>query len=68
MANLSKPNMTVRNLIWLALIIAAAIIGGMVIGMPLGLIPAAVVLVVSEIVERSARRKRSQSLSPTVDA
>ena len=68
MANLSKPNMSVRNLIWLALIIAAAVIGGMVIGMPLGLIPATVVLVVSEIVERSARRKRSQSLSPTVDA
>ena len=68
MANLSKPNMTVRNLIWLALIIAAAVIGGMVIGMPLGLIPAVAVLVVSEIVERSARRKRSQPSTPTVDA
>ena len=68
MANLSNPNMSKRNLIWLVLIIAAAVIGGMVIGMPLGLIPPAVVLVVSELMERSARRKRSQSVSTNVDA
>lgn len=68
MANLSNPNMSKRNLIWLALIIAAAVVGGMVMGMPLGLIPPAVVLVVSELVERSARRKRSQSGSTPVDA
>ena len=68
MANLSNPNMSRRNLIWLALIIAAAVIGATVIGMPLGLIPPTVVLVVSEVVERSARRKRSQSASTTVDA
>jgi hypothetical protein len=68
MANLSNPNMSKRNLIWLALIIAAAVIGGMLVGMPFGLIPAAVVLVISEIVERSARRKRRQSALTTVDA
>jgi hypothetical protein len=68
MANLSNPNMSKRNLIWLALIIAAAVIGGMLVGMPFGLIPPAVVLVISEIVERSARRKRRQSALTTVDA
>ena len=68
MKTLSNPNLSKRNLIWLGLIIAAAIAGGMLVGLPLGLIPAAGILVISEIVERSARRKRRQPVPTTVDA
>ena len=68
MTTLSVPKPSVRNLIWLAAIIAAAVIGGIVLGLPLGLIPPAVVLVVSEIVERSARRRRQHDAPSTVDA
>ena len=68
MNTLANPNASKRNLIWLVLIIAAAIAGGMLLGLPLGLVPAAGVLVISEIVERSARRKRQHSVPTTVDA
>jgi hypothetical protein len=57
MANLAKPTLSKRNVIWLAVIVVAAAIGSVYFGLPLGLIPPAVVLVISEIVERSARRK-----------
>ena len=68
MATLSKPNLSKRNAIWLAVILAVAVLGGVLLGLPLGLIPPAVVLVISEIVERSARRKRQHEVLTTVDA
>jgi len=68
MANTTNPTLSKRNALWLAATIAAAVIGGVLLGLPLGLIAPAGVLVISEIVERSARRKRRQSELTNVDA
>jgi uncharacterized protein involved in cysteine biosynthesis len=47
-----------RNMIWLAIIIAVGVIGWLAFGLVIGLIAAGVTLVVSEVVERTARARR----------
>jgi uncharacterized protein involved in cysteine biosynthesis len=68
MATVANPNMTKRNLIWLAVIIIVGVIVGISISIVAGVIAGAAVLVVSELVERSARRKRQQAAPHVVDA
>ena len=68
MPKIADPSMTQRNLIWLAVILLAGVVGGFVLGLPIGLIPAAVVLVISEVVERTARRKRTNAAAVPIDA
>lgn len=50
--------MSKRNIAWLVAIIAIGVVVALIANVVWGLIAAAVVLVVSELVERSARRKR----------
>lgn len=50
--------MSKRNIIWLVVVIAVGVVGWLVLGWVWGLLAAAVVLVVSEVVERRARRQR----------
>jgi len=47
-----------RNIIWLVAIIAVGVIGWLTVGIVFGLIAAAVVLAVSEVIERRARAQR----------
>jgi uncharacterized protein involved in cysteine biosynthesis len=47
-----------RNMVWLAVIVAVGLIGWLAFGLVVGLIAAAITLVVSEVVERSARARR----------
>lgn len=48
------------NLIWFAIVLAAAAIGWVIGGWKIALVAAVLGLVVSEFFERSARAKRSQ--------
>ena len=47
-----------RNMIWLAVVLAAGVLGWLAFGIAAGLIAAALTLVVSEVVERRARKQR----------
>jgi D-alanyl-lipoteichoic acid acyltransferase DltB (MBOAT superfamily) len=47
-----------RNMIWLAIILAVGLIGWLAFSLVIGLIAAAVTLVVSEVFERWARARR----------
>ncbi len=58
--------MSRRNMIWLAVVIAAGVISWLALGIVAGLVTAAVVLAISEIVERRARAQRRRAA--TVDA
>ncbi|MAT04098.1 MAG: hypothetical protein CL424_03525 [Acidimicrobiaceae bacterium] len=50
--------MSKRNIVWLVAIVVVGVFVGIVAGWLWGLLAAAIVLVVSEVVERSARRRR----------
>jgi uncharacterized membrane protein YhiD involved in acid resistance len=50
-----------RNLMWLFAVIAVGLVAGLTLGWKLGLAAAVVVLVISEGIERVARKKRSTS-------
>ena len=50
--------MSKRNIIWLIAIIAVGVIGWLTVGIVFGLVAAAVVLAVSEVIERRARAQR----------
>ena len=50
--------MSKRNIIWLIAIIAVGVFGWLTVGIVFGLIAAAVVLLVSEVIERRARAQR----------
>lgn len=54
MAATKSPSLTQRNLVWGALILVVGFAGGWL----RGLVAAAVVLIISEIVERTARSTR----------
>ena len=56
-----------RNLIWLAAIALAAVVGWIIAGWQLALGAALVGLAISELVERLARRKRQQLVATTAD-
>jgi hypothetical protein len=57
--------MMTRNMVWLAVIVAVGLIGWLAFGLVVGLIAAAITLVVSEVVERWARaRRRSTQTAP----
>jgi hypothetical protein len=54
-----------RNMVWLAVIVAVGLIGWLASGLVVGLVAAGITLVVSEVVERSARaRRRAAQSSP----
>jgi MFS superfamily sulfate permease-like transporter len=57
--------MSKRNIIWLAVIVVVGVVGSIVFGIGWGLLAAAVVLVVSEVIERSVRRKRRAARGAT---
>jgi hypothetical protein len=50
-----------RNLIWLVAVVAAGLVGAIIEGWQVGLVAAAVVLVISEVVERMERSRRARS-------
>lgn len=50
--------MSTRNLVWLAAVVTAGVVVGIAAGWVWGLVAGAVVLGVSEVVQRTARRKR----------
>lgn len=58
MPRAQKLSVSSRNLIWFAIVLAVGIVAGLVASWKFGLIAAVAALAVSEIVERSARRKR----------
>jgi hypothetical protein len=53
--------MSKRNMIWLAVIVAVGVLGWLTMGVVWGLVAAAVVLAVSEVVERRARAQRRRA-------
>ena len=57
-----------RNLIWMTVIALAAVVGWIVGGWQIAAGAAIVLLVVSELVERLARRSRQQLPASTADA
>lgn len=57
--------MMTRNMVWLAVIVAVGLIGWLAFGLVVGLIAAAITLIVSEVIERLARaRRRATQTSP----
>lgn len=60
--------MSKRNMIWLAVVIAAGVIAWLALGIVAGLVVAAVMLAVSEIVERRARAQRRRAATTSADA
>jgi NADH:ubiquinone oxidoreductase subunit 3 (subunit A) len=50
--------MTKRNMAWLAAVLAVGVLGWIAVGIVVGLLAAAAMLVVSEVIERRARTKR----------
>lgn len=50
--------MSKRNIAWLGAVLAVGVLGWMAIGIVVGLLAAAAMLIVSEVVERRARTKR----------
>ena len=57
-----------RNMIWLAVVIAAGVIAWLTVGIVAGLVVAAVMLAVSEIVERRACAQRRRAATTPADA
>jgi len=57
-----------RNMIWLAVVVAAGVIAWLAVGIVAGLVVAAVMLAVSEIVERRARAQRRRAATTPADA
>ena len=57
--------MMTRNMVWLAVIVAVGLIGWLAFGLVVGLIAAAVTLVVSEVFERAARARRRAAQTST---
>lgn len=60
--------MSKRNMIWLAVVIIVGVIAWLAFGIIVGLVAAAVMLAVSEVVERRARaerRRAANSAAPT---
>ena len=57
----SVTTVSKRNMIWLAIVIAVALLAWLAIGIVAGLVAAAIVLAVSEIVERRARAERRRT-------
>lgn len=53
--------MSKRNIVWLVLVVIGGLIGVLVLGFPWGLLVAALVLAISEVVER---RRRSLLRAP----
>lgn len=54
-------SVSTRNLVWLVAIIAVGVVVGIVAGWVWGLVGAGVTLVISEVVERTLRRRRGGS-------
>ena len=50
--------MSKRNMIWLAIIIVVGVVVGVVAGIGWGFLAAGITLLVSEVVERTARARR----------
>lgn len=50
--------MSKRNIAWLAAVLAIGVLGWIAIGIVVGLLAAAAMLIVSEVIERRARTKR----------
>ena len=57
--------MSKRNMIWLAVVVAAGVIAWLAIGIVAGLVAAALMLAVSEFVERRARAQRRRASTET---
>jgi len=57
--------MSKRNMIWLVVVLAVGALAWVTLGVVAGLIAAAVVLAVSEVVERRARAQRRAAAEPT---
>ena len=57
--------MMTRNIVWLAVIVAVGLIGWLAFSLVIGLIAAAVTLVVSEVFERWARARRRAAQTST---
>jgi MFS superfamily sulfate permease-like transporter len=57
--------MSKRNIAWLVAVVVVGVVGSIALGIGWGLLAAAVVLVVSELVERSARRRRRAARGET---
>jgi hypothetical protein len=55
-------------MIWLAVVIAAGVISWLAVGIVAGLVTAAVMLAISEIVERRARAQRRRTATTTAEA
>lgn len=53
--------MSKRNMIWLAVVIAVGVIGWLAVSIVAGLVAAAVMLAISEVVERRARAERRRA-------
>ena len=53
--------MSKRNMIWLAVVVVVGVAGWLAIGIVAGLVAAAAVLAVSEVVERRARAQRRRA-------
>lgn len=60
-------SVSARNLIWMAVIALAAIVGWIIAGWQLAAGAAFVALAVSEVVERVTRRNRQRLVTSTVD-
>jgi hypothetical protein len=48
-------------MIWLAVVVAVGVIGWLAVGLVVGLVAAAAVLAISEVVERRARAQRRRA-------
>lgn len=60
--------MSKRNMIWLVAVIAVGAIAWVALGVVAGLVATAVMLAVSEVVERRARAQRKRASAPDVSA
>ena len=61
MANSKQVSVSKRNLFWLVVVIAVGLAAFFVVSWKAGLAAAIATLVLSEIVERTARKKRNSS-------
>jgi Flp pilus assembly protein TadB len=57
--------MAKRNMIWLAVVIAAGVLGWLAVNIVVGLLAAVIVLAISEVVERRARARRRAARDQT---
>ena len=53
--------MSKRNMIWLTVVVVVGVAGWLAVGIVAGLVAAAAVLAVSEVVERRARAQRRRA-------